>query len=316
MTFNIPSLPFLESACDITSLSLIAALLLLSLLSLIFIFYLRLKSRSSLHLQKFNSLWTVRFLLVIFISLWGFNELLRLPFFRRGNLSTFLPHLTLKEQANLCKIHAVLSLGFLEPGFLVTLLFLVTVSFKEKIPRGWRAIVFVFATCLPVFLLQILFLFHKKLESRFPSFSHRSWILYRTGFGDETVLCTYPLVSTILFGAFGSVYTLSFFVSCWRVVSLVINKGLRIRIYGLTFTILVALPLQILCLGLSVMWSPEEQAYRGVELVVFLSALTCAAAGEGILVIKPIADSLAAGGVFCHRVTPSVRLGRDIEASS
>lgn len=316
MILFIPPLPFLESAYDFITLSFITALLLLSLLSLTFIFHLRIKSRTAPHLQNFNSLWTVRFLLVFFISLWALNELLRLPFFRTGYVYPFPPNLTLTQQANLCKIHVVLSLGFLEPGFLVTLLFLVNVSIKKKIPHahGLWAIAFVFATCLPIFLLQILFVFYTRLGLRLPLCFQRSSILHKNEFGEETVLCTYPLLSTIIFGAFGIVYSLSFLLSCWEVVSLVINKGLRTRIYGLALTVLLTLPLQILFLGLSVLWSAEKHAFGGVALLVFLSTLTCAAVGEGILVIKPIADSLAAGGDCCswnHRV----RLGRDQEES-
>lgn len=42
-------------------------------------------------------------------------------------------------------------------------------------------------------------------------------------------------------------------------------------------------------------WTPDKTAFDGVALLVFLSTFTCAVVVEGILVIKPIADSLAAG---------------------
>lgn len=88
---------------------------------------------------------------------------------------------------------------------------------------------------------------------------------------------------------------LCFLLSCWKVASLVINKSLRIRVYGLAFTIMLALPLQIIFLGLSAHWKPDDPTYSVVTLVVFFSTFLCAAAGEGILVIVPITDSLAAG---------------------
>lgn len=59
---------------------------------------------------------------------------------------------------------------------------------------------------------------------------------------------------------------------------------------------MISLPLQIIFLGLSALWRPDQPAYSVVSLVVFFSTFLCAAAGEGILVIVPIADSLAAGG--------------------
>ncbi|CAN1250969.1 hypothetical protein LINPERPRIM_LOCUS7578 [Linum perenne] len=43
------------------------------------------------------------------------------------------------------------------------------------------------------------------------------------------------------------------------------------------------------------MWTPRDEAYAVLSLMIFLTALVIAAVGEGILVIRPIADSLAVG---------------------
>ena len=113
------------------------------------------------------------------------------------------------------------------------------------------------------------------------------------------MLCSYPLLSTLVFGSFGIAYSFLFLVSAGRVVSLVINKALRARINGLVFAVLVSLTAQILLLGLSVLFRPNEPAYDVVSLVVFLATFGCAVVGEGVLIIKPIADSLAVWGHCC-----------------
>ncbi|KAH7543775.1 hypothetical protein ACOSP7_031475 [Xanthoceras sorbifolium] len=295
---DLPSLPFLDFAVDLAPLLLVVALLLLSLLSFGFIFHLRFKTRKSHYLESFNSLWTVRLLLVSFVILWALNELLRLPFLRKKYFHHFLSTLTRTQQANLCKVHVVLSLGFLEPGFLVILLFLLNVSIKKKTPRGSWAFAFLLATCLPVFLLQFLFVFFRRLDFHLPeSFFESSKV---SGADGETVLCSYPLLSTILFGAFVIIYCFYFMFSCWTVLSLVINKMLRSRIYCLTVTVLSTISLQVLFQGLSALWPPEKQAFGALELVIFLSMFTCAAVGEGIFIIIPITDSLAVSGE-CYR---------------
>lgn len=79
---------------------------------------------------------------------------------------------------------------------------------------------------------------------------------------------------------------------------MVINKALRVRIYGLASAVMVSVPAQIAFLGLSVVWDPDEAVYGVMSLLVFLSAFVCAVVGQGILVIRPIADSLAAGADF------------------
>lgn len=310
MTY-ISSTPFLDTAFDLTTLSFITVLLVLCVLSLCFIFHLRFKSRSSLRLQRFNSLWTVRFLLVMFITLWSLNELLRLTLFRQGSLYNFTTNLSRSKQETLCKVHIVLSLGFFEPAFLVTLLFLVDVSIKKETPSSLWAIGYVLSMCLPILCLQVLFVFSKIDLSFWPEYFRRSYVILSNGLGKDMVLCAYPLLSTIVFGAFGLGYSFWFILSCWKVVSMVINKALRVRIYGLAFTVIISVPAQIVFLGLSVLWKPEEPVYCVVALLVFLSSFVCAVVGQGILVIRPIADTLAAGADFrrCNNRVTSRRLG-------
>ncbi|XP_050237989.1 uncharacterized protein LOC126687470 [Mercurialis annua] len=310
---NIPPSVLLDSILDSATLCCISSLLLLSLISLAFVFHLRFKSRDARKLQSFNSLWTVRFLLVTFIILWAFSELLRLSFFRRKYLFPFLPSLTLKQQANFCKVHVVFSFGFFEPGFLVTQLFLVNVSIKKRTPHGCWAVVFVLATCFPVLFMQVLLVFFSGLDQLpLADVFLRSSKIWRNDIGDEVVLCVYPLMSSIIFGSFGIWYLIVFALSCFKMVTLVINKGLRIRIYGLAFTVLIMLPLEIIFLVLSIIWGPEEMPYSAFAFLVFATTLVIAAMGEGIMVIKPIVDSLAAGEdkVF---PSPSDRLSSEME---
>lgn len=279
------------SAFDVAVLWLIAAVLLLSLFSLCFIFHLCFKSRTSRHLRHFNTLWSVRSLLVLLIALWSLSELLRLPLLRRHGLLLLHHH-----QALLCKLHVALSLGFLEPAFLVTLLFLVDASIKKNDVNGCLSSVAasVFATCSPLLFLQIIVLFFSSSRLQLLGVPYYFWSSSCSVGSGETsaVLCSYPLLSTAVFGSFGVGYSLTFLFSAWRVVSMVINKALRVRIHGLVIAVMVSLPVQVVLLVLSVLWGPEEPAFDGVSFAVFFSTFTCAVVGEGILVIKPIADSL------------------------
>lgn len=308
------ALPLLISAFDLITATFISGLIILSVLSLCFIFHLRFKSKSITHLQGFNSLWTVRFLLVLFVFLWSITELLRLPFFRRKYLYPFVPSFSISQQANLCKVHIVLSLGFFEPAFLVTLLFLLNASIKRKTPNNDKwAITSVLLTCLPVATLQALLIFFAPFKNRVPA---ESSVVLNDGYGFETVLCAYPFLSSVLFAVFGVAYSSWFLFSCWRVLLLVINKGLRVRIYVLASIVLVAIPLQIVSLGFSVLWSPHQEVYGVVSLVGFLAAFGCATAGEGILVIKPISDALDAGGNCCVSTPqPGARQSEETEES-
>nr|XP_011470667.1 PREDICTED: uncharacterized protein LOC105353319 [Fragaria vesca subsp. vesca] len=299
----------IESAFDLITLLFIVTLLLLSILSLCYIFHLCFKSRTAYHLQHFNSLWTVRLLLVIFVIFWSFNELLRLPSFRRFYLYGPYPFLSsffkvdgYEEEDQFCKVHVVVSLGFFQPAFLGTLLFLVDVSIKKKTPNVSWAIIFVLSTCVPLLIVQTFFLFTPldKMFLPLPSVFTRSSLVKDDAFGKKVAFCKYPLLSTVIFGVFAVTYFMWFLFSLWKVLSLVINKGLRMRIYTLAVTVLVPLPMQVILLGVSVLWNPDKPAFGAISFVVFLSTFVSFAMGQGILVIKPIADSLATGGASCR----------------
>ncbi|XP_042480999.1 uncharacterized protein LOC122061650 [Macadamia integrifolia] len=303
-----PPSSILNPVIDLATLCFISAFLLLSLFSLVFIFYFRLKTRNSNHLRDFSSLWAIRTLLVSFIALWAFTETLRLPFLfirRSPFVFSFFPSLTLTQQATICKIHVVLSLGLFEPGFLATLLFLVNISVRKRNPTDTFATAFsiVSACCIPILLFQVLFVFFptSSKNAMIPETLSRSFVVVPDGAGGNIALCAYPLFSSISFGAFGIVYALSFLLSCWRVIALVINKGLRIRIYALAAAVLLTLPIQIIFLGFSVLWSPENLLFQGLSLLVFLCVLSCAVVGVGILVLRPIFDALSVASVEASR---------------
>ncbi|KAI9097624.1 hypothetical protein K1719_025395 [Acacia pycnantha] len=281
----------LAALLDLSVLAFVSALILLSLLSLSFIFHLRFKSKSLPHLHHFNSLWTVRFLLVFFIFLWALSQLLpRHHFFSLTDLPA--------QHATLCRIHIVFSLGFFQPAFLVTLLSLLNASLRNKTPTDTWAISFVLLICIPIAVLHLLsILLQPYYELRLPLPFHQTSVL-RTidDSGTQTVVCAYPLLNSIVFAAFGVSYGFWFLCSTWKVLSVVINKGLRIRIYGLAVFVLGSLTLQIVFLGLMALLNADGDSYSVATLVVFLCALCSAMAGEGILVIRPIAEALDAGG--------------------
>ncbi|CAN4089491.1 unnamed protein product [Withania somnifera] len=300
-SFLFPSASVADGTFDFTTFCFISGLLLLSFLSLVFIFHLCLRSRQYPHLQNFNSLWAVRLLLVFFAFLWALNEVFRLHFVRRKYILPFLPFLTLNQQATLCKVHVVLSLGLFEPGFLITLLFLVNVSIKIQNPREIWAVIVVWPICFPLLVLQILVVFFSPLQQHIPEYMHSSSFLSTDPWGNEAVLCTYPLYSAILFGGFIIAYSSAFLFSCWRVISFVINRKIQVRVNLLATSFIIALPLKVLCLVLLPIRPAEDTVHDVTVMVMFLAVAWCVAVGQVTLVIKPITDAFAAGtACSCH----------------
>ncbi|KAG9451818.1 hypothetical protein H6P81_004722 [Aristolochia fimbriata] len=300
--------------CDLVVVSMITLLILFSIFSVAFILHFHQKTRKYHLLRDFNSLWPVRLLLVVSALLFSVSELLRLTRFRRGNPNRFpiLPVLSVFHRVGLCKIYIVASQGLFQPAFFITLLFLLNASLRKPDYEEHtllRALTLLLFSCLPLFLLQTLFVFFSERvllwlggQGMLVDFLRRhSHAALAAGEGegqprDHYVLCAYPIFSTLLLALFGALYVVCFVVVCWRTVELVINRALRFRVYGLAFAVLSAIPAQAACLLLSVFWDPNEVIFNLLSTVAFVSVLICALVGEGILVIRPIVDSLAVGG--------------------
>ncbi|XP_068650230.1 uncharacterized protein [Aristolochia californica] len=297
------------AVCDLVVRSLITLLIIFSIFSLAFILHLHHKTRKCHLLRGFNSLWPVRLLLVVSALLFSTSELLRLSRFRRENFYRFpiLPVLSIFRHVGLCKIYIVASQGLFQPAFFITLLFLLNASLRKPDYEEHtliRALSLLLFSCMPLFLLQTLFVFFS--ERLLLWFGEKGMLIdflrghshaaVKGGTNENYVLCAYPLFSTFLLATFGALYVVCFVIVFWRTVELVINRSLRLRVYGLAFAVLSAIPAQAVCLFLSLFWDPHENAFNVLSTVAFLSVVLCAFVGEGILVIRPILDSLAVGG--------------------
>lgn len=281
-------------------------------------------------LQDFNALWIVRIILIVLAVLWSLVELLRLPLLRQPN---WLMHSwSFRSQANICRFYILSSLGFLEPCFFLTALFLVHGSLRRDpfTPRkAWnsKVVALIFICCLPVFLFQLFFVVISP-NIEFKKSSGGVYNVENEGYGGkvpiyftqafvnvtmdtrEVAVCCYPFLSTMVLATFGILYSACFLILGWRVVGVVINRYLQRRLYGLLGAVLVLLPLHVVFLGLSVLSKPMHVPFELLSFFGFIMVLLCTTVGEGILVIRPIADALAVGWVALYAPSES---GRDTD---
>lgn len=110
---------------------------------------------------------------------------------------------------------------------------------------------------------------------------------------DGDTRCTYPLFGTAFLGLF-DVLLISFalYISA-RLLSLVINKGLRRRIYWLVSTIIILRPLRMILLACSIFLRPDSLAFEAIVFLAFFMMFSCAIVSIWMLVYRPLADSLA-----------------------
>ncbi|PWA97138.1 hypothetical protein CTI12_AA032290 [Artemisia annua] len=149
---------------------------------------------------------------------------------------------------------------------------------------------------LPTLFLQAVFFFLTPLKEKIPSVMTRTSLFSVDSLGDNKMICTYPLVSSVIFCGFAIVYSMGLLLACWRVGSLVINKTIRVRINMLGMTVMLALLVQTLFLGAESLWMPEEIGFGAVLLGIIVNVAVCAVVGEIVLVIKPVMEALETGG--------------------
>jgi hypothetical protein len=313
-------MPLTSSAVDafgVTTLVLVILLCFVGVLCVAYVLHFRCKIEKEhlLALRDFNSLWVVRIIMIILATLWGLVELLRLPLMRRRG---WMMHpMSFQGQANMCRTYIVLSMGFLEPCYFLSALFLVQGSLRDApfTPRrSWngRVIGLIILCCLPVFIAQLFFVVitpsfefrqghkvdYEGFSGSLPSYFTRAFQELQEPEDRVHAVCTYPLFSTLALGLFGFFYNIYFLYLGWRLFSMVINRRLQLRVYGLVMAVVLLLPVHVLFLGLTVLSDPSHPFFEAMGFLGFLTVLFCTIVGQGILVIRPIADALAVRWVF------------------
>lgn len=295
-----PLTSVLADALGVVTISLVAVLGLIGLLCILYSFYFRdhIRSQSQTQLRYFSGPWVVRIIFILFAIWWGFGEILRLEFLRREG--RVLHNLDSKWQEIVCKGYIISNLGFSEPCLFLTLVFLLRASLQKTesgpLSQKWnfRTMIYILLCILPLFALQMMVVL---VGPRFETDLHLNkkgyFFKITTEYPNDVSRCYYPLLSTIFLGVFATMLTLYLFWLGSRILVLVINKGLKKRVYTLIFFVSGFYPLRVLLLGLSVIFKPEDAVFEVVAFLAFLSLFCCVGVGICILVYFPIADSLA-----------------------
>ncbi|KAF8376921.1 hypothetical protein HHK36_030292 [Tetracentron sinense] len=304
-----PLTRLVTDAFGVVTICLVSLLVLLSLLCLLYSvhFRSRIRRQGFVQLGYFNGPWIIRITFVLLAIWWGSGEIIRLSLLRRKG--RVLNALSLKWQETVCKYYILSNLGFAEPCLFLTLVFLLRASLQMgsgTLSRQWngKTAGYVLLYCLPVFVLQLIVILigpkfnHEESHRRnLPLYFTSASAASKTEDHDDIALCTYPLVSTILLGLFATLLTVYLLWVGRRMVSSVINKGLRRRVYMLIFSVSGFLPLRVLLLGLSVLSRPEQFLFEVLAFSAFLALLSCAGVGICMLVYCPVADSLVLRGM-------------------
>ncbi|GAB4855753.1 hypothetical protein Ancab_024397 [Ancistrocladus abbreviatus] len=292
-------------ALGVVTICLVFLLVLLGLFCIIYTLYFcsRIQRSGFVRLGYFNGPWVVRIAFILLGIWWGFGEIIRLSLLRRKGRVFY--SLGLQWQEDTCKFYIISNLGFTEPCLFLIMSFLLRAALQWRgsgtLNQKWniKTTGYVLLYCLPIFVLDLIFVL---VGPRFDKGKSKALRLSRTFTSTSRLLneagqpviaiCTYPLLCTILHGLFATVLTCYLLLLGRRMVSSVINKGLRRRVYILIFLVVSFLPSRVILLGFSVM-ARAHFLFEALAFSGFLVLLACVVVGIFMLVYLPVADSLA-----------------------
>jgi hypothetical protein len=273
--------------------------------SVCFHFWIRRRRRHRrdgfLHLYTYFTGPSLSRLTLLLLSIyWGLGEILRLSFLNKPQYGLFSDE---SWRSKICKFYVISNLGFAEPGMFLMLAFLLHAALQRSesgsLSPQWNrnTISCVILCCLPAFVWDVAVVFIAPQNS---TLAQKKYFIASSFGGNNTgtmigldVTCTYPLLSTIFLAAFYVILMIYVVYLGTSVLILVINKGLRRRIYILVFSIVILLPLRVTLLGILVLLKPVILAYEAVVFLSFVLVLCSIGIGIVILVYFPVADMLA-----------------------
>jgi len=292
---------FSTEVFDVVTIVLVSILILFGLICIAALFYYlyRIHNQGNAHLNYFSGPWIIRITFILFVIWWSLGEIIRLTLLRHA--------LHLKWSETICKCYIIWNMGFVEPCLFLTIVFLLRAPLQRLeigiMSKKWnmRTIRYIILYCLPMLIVQIFIVLvgpqldknnglRKKLPHYFTSTINSS---SRERENNYITICTYPLLSTAILGLFAMILNsyLSWLGS--RILKLVINKGLRKRVYTLLFPVLCFLPLRVLFLGLSVLSRPKHFMFEAFVFLAFLALVYCFGLCMWTLVFRPVADCLS-----------------------
>ena len=107
-----------------------------------------------------------------------------------------------------------------------------------------------------------------------------------------TAACYFPLLGTVVLGAFAAVYLVFYVWTCLRMGSVIINKRLHNRLHFLMWTFLLGFPTHVLLLAFTVFSHPNEPLFESLLFASFFVLLCCFFIGEWILIVRPIHEGI------------------------
>ncbi|XP_074578802.1 uncharacterized protein LOC141835269 [Curcuma longa] len=294
-------MPITRFATDAFGILTISLVFLAAVLGLVCIFHslyfqFCIRRRCYPQLNYFNGPWISRIFLILVSIWWGFGEIIRLSYLKPKIFSNQA------WQKNICKFYVLSNLGFAEPSMFLLLSFLLHSALQKRefgtlSPRWNRKTLFyVLLCCFPILSMHFaLVSFGPKYSNQVNSAKKRNiarFFRYVASSSNGDTICMFPLLSSIILAVLYVLLSGYIIWICTRLLNLVINKGLRRRIYVLV-TPIISLPLRVALIALSVLPPPGNALYEGIVFIAFLVLLSSIAVGIFMLVYFPVADSLA-----------------------
>ncbi|KAK9817889.1 hypothetical protein WJX72_003805 [[Myrmecia] bisecta] len=292
--------------CDYVVIGIAGVGFLLCLAAAAFAVPWRASTRASKIHREFSLFWRDRLLLQLIAAAWLAVQVLRLPTLWTPD-SQLVPasQTAWTSKGLLCRIYLTLSLGLLQPLFLLTAALLCKMSLSRRKPAAgqWAnswVLALALAATIPVLILQSVVAWASLIvgttaeESR-GSLLHYLIATHTAGTAEECggeqhagcALCRFPAVSSMVSVAFALVYLFVIRQLTSRMLSAAINRRLQRRLRCFQVTLFIAIPLGEALRSCTVITNPFNLVFEVLWLLYFLTIPVTIAAASWLLVVIP-----------------------------
>jgi len=238
---------------------------------------------------EFNRFWKSR---IIFISS-SFVWILSLLFGRDQlwNLTTGLFPIQESHYRGLCQAHIILSYGLSQPLFFLTVLFLVRLQSRNvdlsyvTSPNGgilyWTLI-----WCGPMIAVHVLIVglnYSHSISEQYP--------LFWTTFDTTNSLCVVPIISTLAFAVFYTIFLIFYLFWSNKFAGTLVNRRLRKRVQWSQFFFVIFFPFEVLLRVVLIFITKYQVATNVLSHVFFFIDLIICVAGVLEFALLPTVEA-------------------------
>eukprot|EP00762_Andalucia_godoyi_P001642 ANDGO_07104.mRNA.1 hypothetical protein DDB_G0286809 len=228
----------------------------------------------------FNALWVARLFIVFLSFVWILSLLIGLSIFWTTGSDEGIVAVSRSDLENLCKAHVLITFGFAEASFFLSVFFLMVIRGSKA---SLKIMIWTVVSTLPLALLVVVVF----IVSDVSDVSNLGFQVYNA----SEAVCQIPLVPLGGLFVYIVVFLFLFVAGARRLSRTLKSIHLRKRMHSIWLMYMVFLPAGVLCQGASTVFPDDAIRTRALDVAYCFISVLIASITIWIFMLLPIFDS-------------------------